>query len=287
MNDVSNDKLQVMPGYWFMYNMYALTRNARKYLDRDRRTEKIQLIEYNFLAPDTINEIFDALDMLQKLKPNEEGTATVSGWENTKRPTELLKVPRSIALFKELVKYYGTMELINHVKQNKFSSFDAMKKTLSAKIQRSSWLNIGGQLIQRTEVDKMKRAIRSGKIKSWDALHDFYRQQGAAYAADRLDHGYNSLLEILNITSKQFTPALFKQLLQEAVDTRQWMSKGILDSREKDHKNPFRKMVYDTQEEMNKVIGRLEDNSFIQEQMKELDEMKKQVRSIIKMMKLS
>ncbi len=64
-NDVTNDKLVVMPGYWFMYNMYALARNAWKYVDRDKRTEKIQFIEYDYLAPDTINEIFDALRCFQ------------------------------------------------------------------------------------------------------------------------------------------------------------------------------------------------------------------------------
>ena len=48
-----------MPGYWFMYNMYALARNSWKYEDRDKRTEKIQPIEYDYLAPDTINEMFD------------------------------------------------------------------------------------------------------------------------------------------------------------------------------------------------------------------------------------
>jgi carbonic anhydrase/acetyltransferase-like protein (isoleucine patch superfamily) len=30
-NDVSNDELHVMPGYWFIYNLYALTRNEWKY----------------------------------------------------------------------------------------------------------------------------------------------------------------------------------------------------------------------------------------------------------------
>jgi hypothetical protein len=33
-NDVANDKLVIMPGYWFMYNMYALQRNSWKYADR-------------------------------------------------------------------------------------------------------------------------------------------------------------------------------------------------------------------------------------------------------------
>ena len=255
-------------------------------VDRDRRTEKIQHIEYDFLAPDTINEIFSALQILEKLKPDSAGTAEITGWENTERKTAVLKIPQSLIIFKELVRYYGTMELFYHIQKNKFANFDELKKTLSAKVLRSEWLNIGGQLIQKTAVEKLKRDVKSGKVKNWDELHNFYRQQGVEYRSDKLDHAYTSLLEILNITPKQFTPELFKQLLQQALDTAAWMCKGIFDSRAKDYSNPFRKMVYDTNEEMNKVIGRLEDNGFIQQRLGELDEMKKQVKAIIKKMKL-
>ncbi|MFN9666594.1 MAG: DUF4954 family protein [Bacteroidota bacterium] len=52
-HDVTNDRITVMPAYWFMYNLYALARNAAKYGDRDKRTEKIQHLEYDYLAPDT------------------------------------------------------------------------------------------------------------------------------------------------------------------------------------------------------------------------------------------
>jgi hypothetical protein len=284
-NDVAHDRLIVMPGYWFMYNMYALARNAWKYVDRDRRTEKIQRIEYDFLAPDTINELFDALKFLQKLKVGATGMAEVTGWENTGRKTELHKVPQAIKIFRELIQYYGTTEILNHIQRKKLYSFEALKKTLSAKVQRSEWLNIGGQLIQKEEVEKLKRDAKSDKIKDWDELHDFYRRQGAAYTNDRLNHGYTSLLEILNITPKQFTPALFKKLLQQALDTKAWMCKGIHESRAKDYNSPYRKMVYDTNEEMEKVMGRLEDNSFIQQQLKALDDMKILVKSLLKKVK--
>ncbi len=284
-NDVAHDKLIVMPGYWFMYNMYALARNAWKYVDRDRRTEKIQRIEYDFLAPDTINELFDAVKFLQKLKVNAAGVAEATGWENTGRKTELHKIPQAIKIFKELIQYYGTIEILNHIQRNNLFSFDALKKTLSARIQRSEWLNIGGQLIQKEEVERLKRDTKSGKVKSWEELHLFYRQQGQAYTNDRLNHGYTSLLEIMNITPKQFTPAFFKKLLQQALDTKEWMCKGIFDSRAKDYNSPYRKMVYDTNKEMNNVMGRLEDNSFIQQQLRELEEMKKQVTALVKKLK--
>lgn len=284
-NDVANDKLVAIPGYWFMYNLYALARNEWKYINRDRRTEKIQTIEFDFLAPDTINEIFESIKILQKLKPDKNGTAEITGWENTRRKTELLKVPQSLVLFKELVQYYGTTEILKHIQSKKITDFNSLKKSLSAKVQRSEWLNIGGQLIQKSEIDILKKNIKSGKLISWDEMHDFYREQGLAYANDRLNHSYTALLEILNITPKQFTPELLKKLLQNAVKTKEWISKGIYDSRSKDYDNPFRKMVYETNEEMNKVLGKLEDNSFIQQQFEDLELMKKQVKLVIKKLK--
>jgi len=285
-NDVSNNKLVVIPGYWFMYNMYALARNAWKYADRDLRTEKVQHIDYDYLAPDTINELFDSLKILEALIPNEEGAAQIAGWENASRKTEILKVPKAISLFKELIRYYGLISILNHIQKNKFISFDELKKSLSAKIQRIEWLNIGGQLIQKAEIEKLKKNIKTNKITSWDDMHNFYRQQGNLYETDKLNHAYTSLLEILNITPKQFTPELFKQLLQQAITTKEWMCKGIYDSRAKDYSSPFRKMVYNTNEEMNKVLGRLEDNNFIQQQLANLDETKKQAKAVIRKFKL-
>lgn len=285
-NDVSKDNLIVIPAYWFLYNMYALVRNSKKYIERDRRTEKIQYIEYDFLGPDTVNEIFSGLKLLQSLKPNAAGTAEVTNWENTDRKTLILKIPKAIEVFKEVIQYYGVNEIIKHITENNINSFEELKKTLSAKIQRSDWLNIGGQLIQTTSVETLKSNIRKDKVKSWDDVHSFYRKEGTAYSKDKLNHAYTSLLEILNITPKQFTAELFKELLQKNIATKEWMCKGIYDSRAKDYNSPFKKMVYETNAEMNTVIGKLEDNTFIQQEMAELDEMKKQIKSLIKKFKL-
>jgi len=284
-NDVSNDKLVVMPGYWFMYNMYALERNAWKYVDRDRRTDKIQHIEYDYLAPDTINEMFAALKILEQLQPDEDGTAVIEGWENSQRVIEVVKVPQAIALFKELVQYYGTMEILKLISRNKFASFADLKKALSAKIQRSEYLNIGGQLMPQETVKSLIARVKKGQVNSWQEIHDFYIAQGELYASEKVNHAYTSLLEILNITPRQFTPALLEQLLQQLVTTRDWMCKGIYESRAKDYSNPYRRMVYESDEEMNTVVGRLEDNSFIQQQYSAFDELKKKVKSAIRKFK--
>ena len=180
-----------------------------KYEDRDKRTEKIQTIEYDYLAPDTINEMFTAIEILSAMKPDEKGNYLATGFENSERKTEVVKVPQAIDLFKELISYYGIIQLVEHARAHKFSSFEELKKSIPTRIQRSAWLNIGGQLMIVPDVDKLKHNIKRNKINSWSAVHDFYRQCGANYKYDKLIHGYTSLLEIENITSKQFTPAGF------------------------------------------------------------------------------
>ena len=280
--DISNDKLVVMPGYWFMYNMYALVRNAGKYVERDKRTTRIQRIEYDYLAPDTINEMFDALKLMESLQVDDQGNAIVKGWENTKRDTLLLKVPKAIALYRELIVYYGTQALIDFYVSGKFVDFASFKKKLAAQVTRSSWKNIGGQLIQTSAVQELLKKIEIGKVKTWEEVHAFYTTEGQRYDADKRQHAYTSLLEVLGITGRQFTAERFKALIQDAQKTRTWMYQGIYQSRAKDYDSAFRKMVYQTNEEMHAVLGKLEDNSFIQQQAESLDAFDKLTKKLLR-----
>ncbi len=281
-NDIANDKLVLMPGYWFMYNMYALARNAWKFKDRDKRIERIQTLEFDYLAPDTINEMFTAIELLSKLEIKENGNAEIKGIENSSRKTEVVKVDRAVELFKELIVYYGAVQLINHIQNNNFSSFEEMKRTIPAKLSRAAWKNIGGQLIPAADEEKLKKNIKINKINSWKEVHEFYRNEGAAYNKNKLIHAYTSLLEIENITSKQFNPQYFKSLLEKSIETKSWMTKKIYESRAKDYNNPFRNMVYESKEELNAVVGKIEDNQFIQNQLKELEIFKKTVKGLVK-----
>lgn len=264
-----------------MYNMYALARNAWKYTDRDKRTRKIQHIEYDFLAPDTVNELFASLQLLEQLTPDEKGIAVTNGIENSNRKTVVIKIPQSVKLFKELIQYYGTLELFNHFQKHHFTSFEAFKKTLPLEEQRYEWLNMGGQLVPKKEIEELKNNIRIGKIKSWETVHSFYEQQAAVYPVSKLAHAYASLLEILRIGHTSFTAALFKELLEQSAITKEWMCKGIYNSRAKDYDSHFRKMMYNSVEEMEVIVGKLEDNSFIKQEEERLEEYKKEINKII------
>jgi hypothetical protein len=270
-----------MPGYWFMYNMYAIERNSRKYKERDKRTFKYQHIEFDYLAPDTVNEIFESLKLLTKLKPDKQDQATVTGWENSARPVVILKVKRAISLFNDLIMLYAAEMLINYIIRNNIPDFQSLKKSLPVENKRTEWMNIGGQLILKNEVDKLKSRIRRGKTGDWQEIHDFYAEQGRRYERDRLHHSYASLLELMNLTHSRFSEKHFMELMDKMVKVREWMYEGIVNARAKDYSNPFRKMVYENDKEMDKVLGKLKDNSFLKEQAEEMKKLRSDVKNVM------
>lgn len=312
-NDVSNDQLVVMPGYWFQYNMYALARNSWKYVDRDNRIEKKQLIEFSFLAPDTINEIISGLRLLQKLTglayhqhtgaagkiTDEEAIKIGKGllesnnpivpqleivsydFENSNRRALLIKVQNAYNQFKELVSYYAVQQILATIENNQIKNLDGLMQLLPAKTSITEWVNMGGQLVLKTSLEKLVANISSGKLKNWEDVHSFYKQQAEQYPLDKLKHSLASLKEVNGLSLKGNLTAV-KTLLQQSVYTKEWMVKGIHDSRAKDYTNPFRKMVYDTAEEMNAVIGKLDSNSFIKQELAELVNYKKKIQSLVK-----
>lgn len=317
-NDVSEDSLIVMPGYWFMYNMYALARNSWKYNDRDKRTDKKQLIETDFLAPDTVNEILLSLQLFEKLtgeawlRSHAENARTSSmngswledaqaigkkmlesndttlktleifapGFENSGRKAKLLKLPQCYQLFKELIHYHAAVLLVDFAQQNRIKNLTALKDALPSRPVLSDWKNVGGQLIRSAELQKMHRQIVSGRIRNWEDIHAFYLQQGEAYPAEKLAHALAAVKKLSGLNLRNADD--LKELLLESVGTRKWMADQIFKSREKDYSNPFRLMMYDSPEEMDKVVGALADNPFIEQERAAFESYRKQVNKFVK-----
>lgn len=308
MIDKDTNELQIMPAYWMMYNFYALERNTMKYRERDLRYDKIQRIEYDYLAPDTVNEMLESIRLLEiyvgkayagslgKEKQETEEfyrilgekvlnatdsnidklTVLAQGVENSKRPVRVLKVKEAYSLFKRMIRLYGITSLIAYCESKKeYSVKKALKIIKSEKPARMTWLNVGGQLMPEVAVLKLKKNIRNGNIKSWEEVHHYYRNEGDAYKIKKALHGIASLLEVEEIDIDLVTLSHFQDWVHEAKATKTGMVEAITVSRKKDYTNPFRKMMHDNQEELDHVLGKFEDNKFILDQKEQLQKFKK------------
>jgi hypothetical protein len=298
-----------MPAYWFMYNMYALARNAWKYVDRDRRTDKPQLIEYDFLAPDSIGEIVGSLDQftlitgrawslkhgarLNEQQQREKGRQLLEaqdpetdelelladGVEHSNRKAVVIKLPQAYHLYKELVRYYAAAQVMQLVKDKGIKNRENLLQALPPAGQPVEWANAGGQLLPKTALQKLLDQVRAGKLKNWNDVHAFYLKQAALYPEQKLQHALAALQASHGIQLKKSKTAL-PELLMGSIATREWMVKNIYNSRAKDYSNPFRQMVYENRQEMDTVTGALGKNSFIVQEQEALDTYKRAVRRV-------
>jgi hypothetical protein len=296
--------------------MYALARNSWKYLDRDKRSDKTQLLEFDFLAPDTISEMANALDLfatlagkahIQKLKKGnarsekdylalgkkllETGDAKLNdlsffaeGFEHSTRPVRIIKMIEAYRVFKELINYFAAEQLLQFMDRKGFRSLTDLQKKIPALKSPAEWLNVGGQLIKSSSIKKLISDINKNKVRNWNEVHAFYTSEGDKYVDEKLIHALSFYKRVFGNGTKWKEEEL-RTIFSHAVSTRQWMNEGIRKSREKDYENPFRQMVYDSEAEMNKVVGSLDDNSFINQENEKFLQFKKRVSGLLKKMR--
>lgn len=304
-NEAATNSLLVLPAYWFMYNMYALMRNTSKFTSRDKRKYKHQYIEYDVLAPDTINEMFTALteietavgrtfgthtaeaeqravgqQLLQAGSPLPAGEVLLHNVEFSKRKVILAKPYEAYQLYTRMIRYYGTIQLISLLEKTSLTDLLAQLSTLSA--TRFAVSNVGGQLLPVEQLDLLLQQIREGKINQWEEVHQYYHERSANYLADKAAHGLATLAEITGVPLAEWDEDFVKKLVLETQETKHWIYAQIVKARQKDYENPFKQMVYDSYAEMEEVIGALADNDFINKEKEALVLFDAQIAQLLK-----
>jgi len=304
-NEAATNSLLVLPAYWFMYNMYALMRNTSKFTARDKRKYKHQYIEYDVLAPDTINEMFTALaeietavgrtfgtfaaedeqrafgkQLLQAGNPLPAGEVLLHNVEYSKRKVILAKPYEAYQLYVRMIRYYGIMQLISRLETTSIAKLLSEFQDLS--VARFDVSNVGGQLLPVEKLDFLLDQIRTGNINQWEEVHQYYHQSSTDYLTDKSLHGLASLVEITGIPLAEWDESFVSSLLLEAQTTKQWIYAHIVKARQKDYENPFKQMVYDSYAEMEEVIGALADNDFINKERESLALFEDKIKKLLK-----
>jgi len=150
--------------------------------------------------------------------------------------------------------------------ENPQATFKAMARALAAKRQ-TEWANLGGQLVRADDLAKLKSGIKTGKLDSWQAVHDAYDRLWEKYPRDKQRHALATLLALLG--AKDLTAKAWAAALDEAVRIQEYVADQTYITRKKDFDSPFRRMVYSTPAEMAAVLGTPEDNSFVKQVRKE------------------
>jgi hypothetical protein len=255
--------------------------------------KKVQNIEFEPFAPDTIEEISNALRLLEiwtakaSLRPESESAKTknddvladlgrklLSGkeevtnnlevlgenMENTKRKALILKPYKAYHAYCDILHYYAMKNLITYMNSHPKATFSTMCKDLKSK-REQEWVNLGGQIMQKSDLDKLRSDIGSGKLKSWNDIHSRYDNLWAKYTVDKQKHAFATLCELYG--TENLTKAEWNEALKKAVDLQKYVSDQVYVTRKKDYDNPFVQSTFRNMDEMTAAIGTIEENSFI------------------------
>lgn len=230
-NNVSKDQLEVMPAYWWMYNMYAMDRNSKKFAKRDKRKIKAQHIEFDNLAPDTAEEIIHGMKMLRDwIAKAKDGVVYADGMEKGKRKTLILKAKEGLRAYEEMLIFYAMKNL------------GQVPPTTNQQLPTKEWVNIGGQLVDKPDMEKLIADVENGIISNWRQLHDRMDTLWEAYPAQRKAHAYGVLCRLAGVET--LSNDLWQGYQQRYAEIQKFIEEQKVASRHKDEVNPFRNMTY-------------------------------------------
>ncbi len=240
-NNASKDQLEVMPAYWWMYNMYAMDRNSKKFAKRDKRVVKAQNIEFDNLAPDTAEEILHGMELLRGwMKASADGPVYADGMEKGKRRTVILKAKEGLKAYEDMLVFYAMKNLES-----------GQCPEVSGQSEKE-WLNIGGQLVAKPDMEQLIADVESGAIDSWDAVHSRFNTLWGTYPAQRQAHAYGVLCRLAGV--EKLDEGLWQNYRKRFADIQNYIEEQKVESRRKDDVNPYRNMTYWDDEERAAIL---------------------------------
>lgn len=309
-NNTAANQLEVMPAFWWLHNMYALARNTWKTRNRDHRRTKVQHIEPEALAPDTIEEIFHARTLLEvwvakaSLRAQGRPAQGLSDGDLARMGRELLgrthekpeglevlgecmeKSSRKVVLISAVEGYhaYGQMlhdyavkNLLTYLEAHPEATFASMAEALTGDRERS-WVNLGGQLVRAQDVDQLRADIGSGMLGTWEDVHARYDALWEAYPLAKQRHAWATLREVVGVGPIDREAWILA--LDQSVAIQEFIRDQVYASRKKDFDNPFRQATYRNAEEMTAAIGTIEEDGFVRQVRTDTEEYRKRVQRI-------
>lgn len=287
--------VHIVPAWLFMYDMFAVMRNKDKFSKRDKRLVKVQNIEFDPLAPDTMEEILQALERLisltadyltlsgdkkileiskdskrlqyakDYLHKNPTAVFTLSDSQCQKKyGATICKPVRAYKTYRQIVKFFAVRTLMEYTK-NLNSSF--LTKDIMERIKKiplfTEWENAGGQIIPHEKITELFGRIKDGSINNWESVHQFYNLCECSYEQYKVRYAIHLLETLYSRPFEQFNSELFDDIIGDVTSCAQMIYDSSVKSREKDYTDYYRSMVYRNKAEMEAVLGQISDNSFL------------------------
>ena len=307
--DKKNDAVNILPAYWFKYNMYALARNNNKFRTRDKRKIKVQKIEVDCFAPDTISEVLGAITRVELLigeqllereaakkrttrelinvgkeyisKKNSKELEVFDPLAMKKYGGKIVKPLQAVKEYKKMCIYFIIENFIKIEDKIDYKKLTEKIKDIYKKQLYTRWKNIGGQIIPEEELEKIKDDIKNGALKTWREIHARYDREWTKYKEQKTRYAIYVLESVYEKEIKKFEKEDWENFYSDSLKVVNDVYELSIESRAKDYTDYYRKMVYDNEKEMIAVLGKTSENDFLNELKIETNKKSKILKNII------
>ncbi len=312
-----DEPLHIIPAYWFLYNMYAIARNRTKFLARDKRLVKVQHIETDPFAPDTMQEILVALNRLIELTgrylidKNEPGAVRAETRDSLlqiakdylhhhpeadfelfdrdaqkKCGARIFKPVKAYKEYRKILKYYAVNCLMDYCKLRNISALSENEiETLKKLPLYTKWVNVGGQVLPEERLNELFDQIKSGAIQNWQQVHAFYDDCQSCYGSYKIAYALYLLEWLYSRSVSQFTKEIYTDIEKDVIAVSDEIYDSVIISRMKDFDDDFRMITFRNSREMDAVIGSIgtvTENNFLSDIKKSTREFKRSLKLLFK-----
>ncbi len=199
-----------------------------------------------------------------------------------KQKIKVIKPVQGVILYRDMINYYAAIQIHKYlIKPDHQSKKIALEKilTMAQNAKELHWTNLGGQIITKDDLQNILDDISKRQIKSWNDVHSRYSELLNKYPDQKMAYACYCLKSIY--ANRDLNLHLIIESLSRSVITAENLLTSSLTSRQKDFTDPFRKMVFNDDDEMNTVLTTIEEDPFIQDYKTEIKNWCLEVNTLI------
>lgn len=167
-----NDDSVLVPGV--SLRSVGTIRDAQKWPKRDKRKgeHKLDFVNYNLLSPFTIHKVMKGIEILQTLQNLSGKTTDIYSYQNTLIRNSSLK--HGIDLYNiAVIKFLGN-SIISRLEHTDCKNDEDIRARLKPSVATGSgdWLDIGGMIAPKSEIESILDDIEHDKIATVEELYE-------------------------------------------------------------------------------------------------------------------
>lgn len=183
-------------------------RDAKKWPERDKRTDKTRLdfINFNLLSPYTIQKVFAGTTILKDLQLSAGETCDFYTFQNCIITNTSLR--KGLKYYEIIIHKFLGNSLIKKLEKTPFKTIEEIRTQLkpSNEIGLGEWVDLSGLIAPKSEVESLIEKIENGEITTlkqiniiFEQLHKRYYENEWTWAWNKIEEYYETSLDTITV----------------------------------------------------------------------------------------